>query len=235
MNVFIILVRPQLEENIGAVARSMMNFGFSDLLLVKPVCDWLGEKSIAVSCNASEILKSAVEFNSVNEAISSLNYTYALSARTRSVSISSIPVYNIIQHEQSSDKIGFVFGPENSGLSNEDISLIDKIVTIQTSCKYKSLNLSQAVTIVCYELSKIKKEDFVVKKRQVAKIGELDFFLTKLEEKLIKKNFFRTNEKMKSSMLNIKNMFKKCYFTSDEIKTFHGIIKNLYYNVDYDK
>ena len=228
-NYVTILVRPQLEENVGAVARAMMNFGFFRLFLVEPKCRWLSDTTKSVACSAKEILYSAVKVDSVEDAISELEYIYAFSARERSMDIDYVDLSSIEDHANNK-KVGIMFGPEDSGLSNNDISLANKVVGIKTSDKSKSLNLSKAVAIACYELSKKNfdyKKKIFERKKEIAKKGELTLFFNFLEKELIKKNFFRTKEKEVTAMLNIKNMFSKCNFTSDEVKTLYGMMKAL--------
>lgn len=219
-----VLVRSQLEENIGAVARAMMNFGFTNLRLVEPKCDHLSKKALALACKAVNTLSNATIFNSIQEATHDINLLYAFSARSRSVDIESDSLNCLAQRNDL--KSGFMFGPENSGLSNHDLSLADKIIHINTSEIYSSLNLSHSVAIACYELSRnnaAKEND----NAKIATKGEMNTFYGHLEKELINKNFFRTTEKIPTAMLNIKNMFKKGSFSPDEIKTLHGIVKAL--------
>ncbi|MBQ4874620.1 MAG: hypothetical protein HRK26_00705 [Rickettsiaceae bacterium H1] len=227
-NYVIILVRPQIEENIGAVARVMMNFGFSKLFLVDPKCNWIGKTAVSIARDAKKILYCAYKLDSVEQAICDLDYAYALSARQRSIENEYIRLSNIPIHEKN--KVGIIFGPENSGLSNEDVAFVDKMVGIDTSEKYKSLNLSKAVAIVCYEMSKNNssfKKETLSKETQVPKKSELIFFFKYLKRQLLSSNFFRTEEKVPMAMLSIKSMFNKCKFNSDEIKTLYGMVRSL--------
>ncbi len=221
----IILVRPQLEENIGFTARVMMNFGFSRLRLIDPRCYHLSNKCVSVACNASEILSNADVFSCISDSLSDLNLVFALSARRRDLDVSKVVLSQDIIFNKNT---GFMFGPENSGLSNYDLSLVDKLITIETSENYKSLNLSHSVAILCYELSKRnRKEVKKIGKDRYANKAELDFFFRNLEKELTDSNFFKTKEKILKSMVNIKNMFKKHIVTSNEVKILHGIVKAL--------
>ncbi len=221
----IILVRPQLEENIGAVARVAANFGFHDLRIVSPSCNHLGDKAQSVACSAVNLLESAQVFSTVENAVHDLRFLYALSARARHMEIDSLSLPEITIYEDLA--VGFMFGPEKSGLSNDDLALVDKLLMIETSDVYKSLNLAQAVAIVCYEVRRSRNVKSNHDKKDLATKKEIQGFYEHLECELQNKNFFRTSEKVPTAMLNIKNMFKKHEFTGDEIKTLRGIIKAL--------
>ena len=222
----IILVRPQLEENIGAVARAMANFDIMELRIVNPCCNWLGDKAKSVACSAVNVLESASIFTTVEASVNNLRFVYALSARKRDIEIDMLSLPDITLYDNLNT--GFMFGPEQSGLANDDLSLVDQLVTIDTIGPYKSLNLAQTVAIVGYEISKLAKRDVAHNdKKNMATKTEINGFHEHLQMELQNKNFFRTPEKIPTAMLNIKNMFKKHEFTSDEIKTLRGIIKSL--------
>ena len=151
-----ILVRPQLGENIGACARSLKNFGFSKINIVSPKQDYLNSKARATSVGAYDILKKAKIFDKTHKAISDFNIVISLSARKRDINkkhISMNQFINILKSKKNT-KFGFMFGPEASGLSNEDLSLSNYVLKIPTYNKFKSLNLSHSITIVCYEIFK---------------------------------------------------------------------------------
>ena len=194
----IILLEPQLEENIGAVARAMLNFNFHNIRIVKK--KWKPSKiSFRTSAKADEILKKAKVFNNLDEAISDLQYVYATSNRKRDL---NIEVVNLKQGAKNINnyknfKVGILFGPERSGLSNEHISLCDKIIEIPLNKNFKSLNLAQSVLLVVYELFNLgfNKNNFV-KKNKIKK-KELFIFFHVLQNYLEKGNFFKVKEKKK--------------------------------------
>ena len=147
-----ILVKPQLGENIGACARSMKNFGFSKLHIVSPKINFPNHKAKATSVGAFDIINKAKVFNDTNEAISNFDIVISLSARKRDINkrhISLEEFGNLIKKKNNSN-FGLMFGPEESGLSNQDLSFSNYILQIPTSLKFKSLNLSHSVTIICY-------------------------------------------------------------------------------------
>ena len=224
----IILLEPQLEENIGAVARAMLNFNFHNIRIIKK--KWKPSKiSFRTSAKADEILKKAKVFNNLDEAISDLQYVYATSNRKRDL---NIEVVNLKQGAKNINnyknfKVGILFGPERNGLSNEHISLCDKIIEIPLNKNFKSLNLAQSVLLVVYELFNLgfNKHNFVKKKK--IKKKELFIFFHVLQNYLEKGNFFKVKEKKKNMVRNIKTIFNKAELNEKEVKILLGVIKNL--------
>ena len=150
----IILVRPQLPENIGMVARVMQNFDLKDLILVRPREKWPNKKTINASKSASNIINKAKVYDSISEAISTFNLIVATTNRKRFLEKKSINQFNTLSKLiQLNKKSAILFGPENSGLSNEDLRLADYLFTIDTSNNNHSLNLSHAVAITSYKLN----------------------------------------------------------------------------------
>ncbi len=162
----IILLEPQLEENIGAVARAMLNFNLHNLRIIKK--NWRPNKiSLKTSAKADEILKNAQVFKSLEEAINDLQFVFATSNRKRDLNTDVVNLKQgtkIINNYKNS-KVGILFGPERSGLTNEHIVLCDKIIEIPLNKNFKSLNLAQSVLLIVYELFNLSlsKSNFVKK------------------------------------------------------------------------
>ena len=225
----IILLEPQLEENIGAVARAMLNFNLHNLRIIKK--NWKPNKiSLKTSAKADEILKNAQVFKNLEEAINDLQFVFATSNRKRDL---NTDVVNLKQgtkviNNYKNSKVGILFGPERSGLTNEHIALCDKIIEIPLNKNFKSLNLAQSVLLIAYELFNLSlsKSNFVKKIEKIKK-KELLIFFTVLQNYLEKGNFFKVKEKKKIMMRNVKTIFNKAELTEKEIKILLGIIKNL--------
>ena len=151
-----ILVKPQLGENIGASARSMKNFGFSNLKIVSPKQSWPNNKAKATSVGAYDIIKKTKIYRNTFDAISDFNIVISLSARRRDINKKHISMNEFLRiiRLKKNKKFGLMFGPEASGLSNEDLSLSNYILQIPTSKNFKSLNLSHSLTIICFEIFK---------------------------------------------------------------------------------
>ena len=147
-----ILVRPQIGENIGSVARAIKNFNIKYLRIVNPRCNWPNHKALATSVGAKDILKSAKIYDSVEKSIGDLDIIFASSSRIRKVNKKIISVLNLKKKIKKGRKVGILFGPEASGLSNDEINCADYLVKIPSNKKFSSLNLSHSAIIFCFEL-----------------------------------------------------------------------------------
>ena len=227
-SITIILFEPQLDENIGAVARAMLNFNLSNLRIIKK--GWKPNKvSIKNSAKADSILKNAKVFKSLEEGINDLNYVYATSNRKRDLSTKVVNLKEAVKSikKNNNSNIGILFGPERSGLNNNSIALCDKIIEIPLNKKFNSLNLAQSVLLVAYELFNFNLYKKIFLKTTKAKKKQLFNFFNVLESYLEIKNFFNIKEKKQKMMINIKSIFNKADLTQKEIKIILGIIKNL--------
>ena len=224
----IILFEPQLEENIGAVARAMLNFNFHNIRIIKK--GWKPTKvSFKNSAKADEILKKAEVFTNLEDAINDLHYVFATSNRKRDLNTDIVDLKKGVKiiNNYKNYKVGILFGPERSGLTNEHIALCDKIIEIPLNKNFKSLNLAQSVLLIAYELFNLtlSKTNFVKIKKTKKK--ELIIFFKVLQNYLEKGNFFKVKEKKKYMMRNVKTIFNKANLTEKEIKILLGIVKNL--------
>jgi len=222
----IILVRPQMGENIGACARVMKNFGLNELRIVSPRDGWPNDKAISTSVGASDLIHNAKIYNNIEEAISDINILYATSAQTRDLNKEVIFSTEISKNFDYNQKIGFLFGRESSGLSNAELIYANKLIHIPVDKNFSSLNIAQAVGIIAYEIFKNKaiNNNFM---DPIAPLGELNSMFEDLFIRLDNKDYFKVEEKRPQMMLNIKNIFSKASLSSQEIKTLRGIIKAL--------
>jgi tRNA/rRNA methyltransferase len=226
-----ILVKPQLGENIGACARSMKNFGFSKLLVVDPKINFPNHKAKATSVGAYDIVNKAKVFNKIEDAINPFNLVISLSARRRDINkkhISLNEFQNIIKRKNLN--IGLMFGPEASGLSNKDLSFSNYILQIPTSTKFKSLNLSHSVTVICYEIFKILNNNKIKKnglRKKIASKAKISTLVSHLVNLLEKKDFFNPKEKRHSMMININNLIYRLQPNDKELRIFASIISSL--------
>lgn len=233
---YIILVQPQLAENVGMAARAMMNCGLYKMRLVSPREDHLSAKAVAASSGADEILQNAEVFSSTGEAIADLQTIYASTARPRN----QIKTVHTAEHaaietdrkiKEENNKVGILFGPERTGLHNDDISLADAIIEIPLNPRHCSLNLSQAVLLVGYEWYKhqIETDDvkFVTNSTRPAAREMLFSFLNYLEKALENHPGFKDEEKRPHMVINLRNIFTRSCLTEQEINTLFGIVKHL--------
>jgi tRNA/rRNA methyltransferase len=227
-----ILVKPQLGENIGACARSMKNFGFTNLHVVSPKINFPNHKAKATSVGAFDIINKAKVFNETNEAISNFDIVISLSARRRDINkrhISLIDFVKLLKKNKNSN-FGLMFGPEASGLSNKDLSFSNYVLQIPTSPKFKSLNLSHSLTIICYEIFKVLNEKLFKKKSTNIKISsksKINSLIKHLLGLLDEKEFFLPKEKKHSMLLNINNLIYRLEPNDKELRILASIISTL--------
>ena len=227
-----ILVKPQLGENIGACARSMKNFGFTNLNIVSPKINFPNHKAKATSVGAFDIINKAKVYNKTNEAISNFNIIVSLSARRRDINKKHISLNDFVKllKKSKNSNFGLMFGPEASGLSNEDLSFSNYVLQIPTSPKFKSLNLSHSLTIVCYEIFKVFNEKLFEKKTTSIKISsksKINSLIKHLLRLLDEKEFFLPKEKKHSMLLNINNLIYRLEPNDKELRILASIISSL--------
>ena len=227
----IVLVNTQLPENLGATARSMLNFQFERLRLINPKFSLDNEKIIPVCAGADKVIKKIKVFEKFSDSIKDFNYVIATSNRVRSQKKNEISFRKLKEIISKNYKVAIVFGPEKSGLDNEDLSLCDYTIKINSNQKFSSLNLSHAVAIVCYNLFTLllKKGESNKEKliENVAKKNELLSFYKILEETLDTSNFFNVKERKKITFQKIKNIFCKYKMSSEEVRTLISIFKKI--------
>ena len=227
----IVLVNTQLPENLGATARSMLNFQFERLRVINPKFSMNNEKIIPVCAGADKVIKKIKVFEKFSDSIKDFNYVIATSNRVRSQKKNEISFRKLKEIISKNFKVAIVFGPEKSGLDNEDLSLCDYTIKINSNQKFSSLNLSHAVAIVCYNLFTLllKKSDSNNEKyiENVAKKNELLSFYKILEETLDTSNFFNVKERKKITFQKIKNIFCKYKMSSEDVRTLISIFKKI--------
>ncbi len=233
MKPVIVLIEPQMGENIGAAARAMLNCGIDELRIVNPRDGWPNERADAMSSGALEKMPPVQVYNTTAEALTDCHYAYATTARPRDM---VKPVLDAKQaaddcHERTAkgQKCAYLFGPERAGLSNEDVALSHAIITIPVNPDFSSLNLGQGVLLCAYEWFQKGYEppSSVDPDTLPAPHVELDNLYNRLEDELRAGHFFRTQEMQPTVMRNLKNMLSRAEMTSQEVNTFHGIITSL--------
>ncbi len=230
-NPSIILVRPQLPENIGMSARAMNNYGLKDLILVKPrFKTWPNKIALDSAAKGIKIIENLKVFNSLEDALSTFNYAIATSSRKRFLNKPHINKFkNIFKKISYKSKTAIVFGPENSGLSNEDLMLCDNIFNIKVSNQNTSLNLSHSVILMCFKWFEYFDKSQIIsnKVEDLATKKEFNFFINYLKKELNEVNFFNPKEKTKTMFHNIQTMFLRARLNKSEIRTLWGMIKKL--------
>ncbi len=230
-NTSFILSRPQLGENIGSAARALKNFNISNLRIVKPKCNWPNQKALATSVGAKNILNSAKIYKSLRSAIEDLDVVFATTSRRRKVNKKIISITDFTKKIKKGQKIGIIFGPEASGLSNDDVNFADYLVTIPTNKKFSSLNLSHSLILFCFQLFQhFSKKSFKMSssyKSSMATKLEINKFLDFIIKGLDKKGFLQPDHKRDSMIRNINNIFHRINLSEQEIRILLGIFSTL--------
>ena len=230
-NIYFILVRPQMGENIGSVARAIKNFKITKLRIVNPRCNWPNQKALATSVGAKDVLRSTKIYNSLEKSIGDLDIVFASTSRIRKINKKIISILDLKKKLQEKQKIGIIFGPEASGLSNDEVNYADYLVKIPTNNKFSSLNLSHSAIIFCFQLFQFFSNKKVVYKSNyksvVATKFQVNEFLSFIIKNLDKKGFLQPAHKRKSMLRNINNIFHRINLSEQEIRILLGIFSTL--------
>jgi tRNA/rRNA methyltransferase len=230
-----ILVEPQLPDNIGAAARAMLNFGLDRMRLVNPRPERPNDRAPAVSAGADQVLADAPVYRSLAESLADLEIVYATSARPRDlVKMVMTPEHaarEIRAHAAAGTRCGILFGPERTGLVNDDVAFADAVISVPLNAAFSSLNLAQAVLLVAYEWFKSgdATPGLVFRHGEYPPADKLHLksFLDRLETELEACGFLRTEHMRAAMVRNIHAMFGRMQLTDQEIRTLHGILTEL--------
>jgi tRNA/rRNA methyltransferase len=228
----VILVEPQLGENIGAAARAMANFGLSRLRLVAPRQSWPNAKAHMMAAGADRILEAAGLYDSLEAAIADCRLVFATTARAHDQAkpVVGAPEAAALMAPRvaAGETVAVAFGRERNGLENDEIALADRIITLPVNPAFASLNLAQAVVIVAYEWFKLvsggKLPFSMPEKSAPARKQQLLAFFASLERELEKVEFFRPPDKRETMQINLRNIFTRMAPTQQDIQTLHGVI-----------
>ncbi|WP_324827500.1 RNA methyltransferase [Qipengyuania zhejiangensis] len=226
----IVLIRPQLGENIGKAARAMLNFGLVEMRLVEPRDGWPNPAAGPAAAGADLVLEKAQVFSSTAEAVADCAHVYATTVRKRGV---TKPVLTPEQAAQEiSRNVGrsaFLFGPERSGLETEDVALARAIVTVPINPRFGSLNLAQAVILCAYEWS--KSADLVQPTQEdvlpPAPQDELEGLIAHLERMLEPKGYFMPEARVESTRRTLRGVLTKPAWNHLEVRTLRGVLSSL--------
>ena len=229
----VVLVGPQLGENIGAAARAMANFGLSRLRLVAPRQAWPNAKARMMAAGADRILDGAELYDTLEAAIADCTFVFAATARAHD---QAKPVVGAAEAAAvmapriaAGEPVAIAFGRERNGLENDEVALADRILTLPVNPAFASLNLAQAVVIVAYEWFKLRtagKLPFTMPEKSApAPKQQLLAFFASLERELERVEFFRPPDKRATMQINLRNIFTRIGPTQQDIQTLHGVIR----------
>ena len=226
----IVLVRPQLGQNIGKAARAMLNFGLIEMRLVAPRDGWPNPDAGPAASGADVVLERASVFATVQEAIADCAIVFASTVRRRDLIMPVIgPEEMATKIATSPGRTAILFGPERSGLETDDVALAHAIVTVPINPDFGSLNLAQAVILLAYEWSKQRKlaQPPAKELEPIAPHGELEGLVLQLEQALENKGYFHPPERTRATKNTVRTIFAKTGWSSREIKAVRGIIRAL--------
>jgi tRNA/rRNA methyltransferase len=228
----VVLVEPQLAENIGAAARAMANFGLVRLRLVAPRPSWPNAKARMMAAGADRVLDAAALYPSLETAIADCSFVFAATARAHD---QAKPVVGAAEAAAltapriaAGETVAVVFGRERNGLENAEVALADRILTLPVNPAFASLNLAQAVVIVAYEWFKLQSGGalpFAMPQKSAPAAKEQLFaFFAALERELERVEFFRPPDKRETMQINLRNIFSRMQPSQQDIQTLHGVI-----------
>ena len=231
----IILVKPQMGENIGSAARAMLNFGLENMRVVAARDGWPSQSAAATASGAGRVLDQARHFSSFHDAVGDCHFVFATTARGRDL---TKPVYDPkkamkIAFEKITDgqNVGIIFGPERAGLENTEVVRSNALITVPVNPNFSSINLAQTVLLLSYEwflATDIYEENSSnTRKTSVASILEIEQLSLQYENELEKIGFFFPEEKATSMKSTLRNIWSRLPLTVSDVKAFHGILRHL--------
>ncbi len=231
----IILVRPQLGENVGTAARAMLNFGLTDLRLVRPQCGWPNVKAVNAASGATLVLNRVQLFETVEEACADRHRLYATTARGRDLPKPEVTAAAAAREGRTAlaagQGVGVLFGPERTGLTNDELILADAVLRIPVNPDFFSLNLAQAVLLIAYEWRQAAEAApaaaSIAGAGPPATKGELAGLLDHLVAELDAVDFFRTPDRRQSMARALKAIFARAALGTPDVHLLRGVIKQL--------
>jgi tRNA/rRNA methyltransferase len=230
----IVLVEPQLGENIGTAARAMGNFGLRQLRLVNPRDGWPNLHAHRAASGADLILDQAQLYDTLEAALADCHFVLATTARAhdqaKPVLGPDVAAREVVPRLAGGETVAVVFGRERWGLQNEEVGLADRIITFPVNPAFASLNLAQSVLLVSYEIFKLTNGALpftMPHKSGIAGKEQLFAFFADLERELDTVEFFRPPEKRDTMTINLRNIFNRMQLTAQDIQTLHGVIMSL--------
>ena len=230
-----VLVRPQMGENIGAAARAMLNFGCARMRLVAPRDGWPNPKATAMASGASPVLERAGLFDTLPDAIGDCDYVYATTARGRGLTKPVLTPERAMQEARAfagqGKRVAVLFGPERAGLENDDVARANAIITVPVNPAFYSLNLAQCVLLVAYEYARLGSDT----PPEVQAMAGTDFATAiereklgdHFEDRLAEAGFFHPPEKADAMRLNLRNMWARLHLTRADVQTLHGMLRQI--------
>ena len=234
MKPIIVLVQPQLGENIGKTARAMLNFGLTEMRLVAPRDGWPNPSAGPSASGADSVLDEAKVYDTVADAVADCKHVYASTVRPRDMPKPVVTpkeaARQIHGFAKAGDKTAILFGRESSGLSNDDVAQADAVLTVPVNPQFGSLNLAQAVIILAYEYHSQLDQTPAYQPANpegLADKSELDGLYTHLVRELEPRGYFRSVDRKQNQERTLRNLLHNCELSTQEVQTLRGVIKSL--------
>lgn len=226
----IVLVRPQLGENIGKAARAMLNFGLTELRMVSPRDGWPNPSAGPAAAGADGVLDKASVYKTLADAVADCSHVYATTVRKRGMTKPVVtPDEAAREIHAAPGRSAIVFGPERSGLETEDVALARSILTVPVNLKFGSLNLAQAVILCAYEWSKLESLEIPTAEEELppAPQEELEGLIAHFEELLEPRNYFWPETRAEANRRTLRNALTKPGWNSLQVRTLRGVLSSL--------
>ncbi|WP_417524822.1 RNA methyltransferase [Marinovum sp.] len=230
-----VLVRPQMGENIGGAARAMWNFGLDRMRVVAPRDGWPNQKAVAMASGAGRLLDEAGHFASTAEAVGDCSFVFATTARQRGLTKPVVSPERAMQMAAekiaAGERVAVLFGPERAGLENDDIALANAIISVPVNPEFASLNLAQCVLLTAYEWRRaseeITHETVEMAKTDWASAIEMDKLAEHYEDRLQEAGFFFPETKAEGMKINLRNLWSRMRLTRADVQMLHGIMRQM--------
>ncbi len=230
-----VLVRPQMGENIGGAARAMWNFGLDRMRIVAPRDGWPNQRAVAMASGAGRLLDEAGLHDDTAASLADCTYVFATTARARGLTkpiVSPERAMEIAHAKiQAGEKVAVLFGPERTGLENDDIARANAIISVPVNPEFPSLNLAQCVLLTAYEwqrqVANIQPETVEIARRDWATGIEVEKLAEHYENRLQEAGFFYPEEKAEGMKINLRNLWSRMSMTRADVQMLHGILRQM--------
>jgi len=230
-----VLVRPQMGENIGGAARAMWNFGLDRMRIVAPRDGWPNQRAIAMASGAGRLLDEAQMTDTTQAALEDCHFVFATTARARGLTKPVVTPERAMEMARekiaAGERVAVMFGPERSGLENEDIAKANAIINVPVNPQYASLNLAQCVLLTAYEWQRgaveVEAERVDMAKTEWASQSEMEALTTHFEDRLDTAGFFFPEPKAEGMKINLRNMWSRMPLTRADVQMLHGMMRQM--------
>lgn len=230
-----VLIRPQMGENVGAAARAMWNFGLDMLRVVGPRDGWPSSRAVAMAAGAGRLLDEAMVVGTTQEAVADSHFVYATTARSRDlpkpILTPEAAMADASRRIAQGERVAVLFGPERTGLGNDDIARAGAIISVPVNPRFASLNLGQCALLLAYEWQRAAgqavAEQMEMAGTEWASQTEIEALVSHYEAELDAARFFFPPHKAASMKLNLRNLWSRLPLTGTDVQMLHGVMRQM--------